>query len=232
MIEPGRQGIVYQMSLGAPADLAMILPLPVAADPKEDSVSFVDLSGYPKFFDHLRAAFPVPITRSRGLPAPAAGPPAQGLQVHEVGSYEASFVPKLADFKRLDDRFRLPDQVWKDLPQFHDHGFAVFKLKEGEREIHPMAFTFPTRHPAKLFFPTVHIHDGKVHAKEEFDHDLYCQVHKPGLFAMTRWEESSGHAGSTCNIENSKGLLAGNQHLHRLTIYGIHQNEDVLLETA
>jgi hypothetical protein len=69
-------------------------------------------------------------------------------------------------------------------------------------------------------------------SKEEFDHDLYCQVHKPGLFAMTRWEESSGLAGSTCNIENSKGMLAGNQHLHRLALHGTHRNEDVLLETA
>jgi|688.fasta_scaffold34352_3 hypothetical protein len=233
MIEAGQQGLVYQMNVGAPADLAMILPLPVAPDSKEDAVKFIDLSGYPKFFSHLRAAFPIPLSNRAGSDSepPSASPAAQ-LKVHEVGSYEASFVPKLADFARLDARFRLPDEVWKNLPQFADYGFAVFKLKQGDREIHPMAFTFPTRHPAKLFFPTVHIHDGQVHAEEEFDHDLYCQVRKTGLFAMTRWEESSGPAQRTCNIEASKGLLAEGQHLHRLPLTGKHKNEDILLETA
>lgn len=233
MTDAGRQGIVYQMNVGAPAELAMILPLPVAADVKENSVTFIDLSGYPKFFAHLRAAFPVTITRGEGsIRSLGPSPEAQTLKVHAVGSYEASFVPKLADFARLDARFRLPEQTWDKLPQFKDHGFAVFKLKKGDREIHPMAFTFPTRHPDKLFFPTVHIHDGQVHAEEEFDHTLYCQVRRTGLFAMTRWEESSGHARATCNIELSKGLLAADLHLHRQTLVGSHKNEDILLGTA
>ena len=38
-----------------------------------------------------------------------------------------------------------------------------------------MAFDFP-RAAKKLFFPTVHIHDGKVHDKADFDHALYCQA--------------------------------------------------------
>jgi hypothetical protein len=37
--------------------------------------------------------------------------------VREVGSFEASYVPKIADFSRLDERFRLPVAVWKKLPQ-------------------------------------------------------------------------------------------------------------------
>ena len=125
----------------------MILPLPVAADVKEDSVRFIDLSGYPKFFAHIRAAFPVTITRGEG-------------SIKSLG-------PSL-----------------------------------------------------------------KVHAEEEFDHTLYCQVRRTGLFAMTRWEESRGHARATCNIELSKGLLAADLHLHRQTLVGSHKNEDILLATA
>ncbi len=32
-----------------------------------------------------------------------------------------------------------------------------------------MAFEFPHRDPTRLFFPTVHVHDGRVHARAEFD---------------------------------------------------------------
>jgi hypothetical protein len=48
--EPGRQAIVYQMEFGAKQDLAMILPLPVAAGADEKAVKFIDLSGYKTFF--------------------------------------------------------------------------------------------------------------------------------------------------------------------------------------
>jgi len=37
------------------------------------------------------------------------------------------------------------------------------------------AFTFPHAKGAKLFFPTVHVHDGEVHKTAEFDHELYLQ---------------------------------------------------------
>lgn len=96
------------------------------------------------------------VSRAKG--APAAAP----LRVHEVGSFEASFVPSLADFSRLDARFRLPDGLWEGLPIYADYGFAVFKLKAGERKVHPMAFEFASRDRRQLFFPTVHIHDGQI----------------------------------------------------------------------
>ena len=40
--EPGRQAIVYQMEFGAKQDLAMILPLPVAAGSDEKALKFID----------------------------------------------------------------------------------------------------------------------------------------------------------------------------------------------
>lgn len=39
-----------------------------------------------------------------------------------------------------------------------------------------MAFSFPSARAGHLFFPTMHIHDGEVHEKEDFDHTLYCQA--------------------------------------------------------
>jgi hypothetical protein len=51
----------------------------------------------------------------------------------------------------------------------------VFQLAPGKVTVHPMAFTFPTRAPERLFFPTVHVHDGRFHTTAKFDHALYYQ---------------------------------------------------------
>jgi len=167
----GRQFVVYSMTLRAKEELAMVLPLPVKQGRGEKAVTFIDLQDYPEFFTDLLKGFSVPITarprsESRGVPPPSAAK----LDVVSVGSFDASFVPTVADFARLDERFRLPPGTWDNLPQYRDFGFAVFKLKPGEAKVHPMAFSFPRANPHELFFPTVHIHDGKVHEKARFDH--------------------------------------------------------------
>src|SRR5690606_13087928 len=97
------------------------------------------------------------------------------LEVVEVGSFVASFVPTVKDFSRLDEQFRLPAQTWDKLPEYRDFGFAVFKLKKGSRKVHPMAFEFARANPIRLFFPTVHIHDGTVKPTARFHHVLFCQ---------------------------------------------------------
>jgi hypothetical protein len=109
------------------------------------------------------------------VPFPRFAPPVPRLKVHEVGSFVASFVPHRDDFHRLEPRFRMPDAVWDALPDARDFGFAVFQLKPGTHQIHPMAMRFRTRFPSRLFFPTVHVHDGRVHATAKFDHALYYQ---------------------------------------------------------
>ncbi len=90
--------------------------------------------------------------------------------------YVASFVPSVADFVRLDPRFRLPEVLFDAVPHYADYGFAVFQLAPGKVTVHPMALRFPTRDPDRLFFPTVHVHDGRFHAKAKFDHALYFQT--------------------------------------------------------
>ena len=68
----GRQYLVYAMSVSAPADLSMILPLPVPDKTAEDGVRFIDLKGYPKFFDALERGFQPPPTGSAKEAMPAA----------------------------------------------------------------------------------------------------------------------------------------------------------------
>ncbi|MCI0701497.1 MAG: hypothetical protein L0241_10485 [Planctomycetia bacterium] len=220
-----RQFLVYSMRFKAGEDLAMILPIPTPKDSAEDAVKFINLEKYEDFFDDLVKGFPKPKS------APKNGKEANkgGLVVVEVGKFVASFVPKVKDFDRLDKQFRLPEGVWDKLPQYKGFGFAVFKLKKpqkGEQKVHPMAFEFPRADKRILFFPTVHIHDGRVHPKAEFDHSLFCQVAGD---PPTRWEETESLAETFMKLKQSQGIIDGNAHVYRKLMHGKFDNKDVLV---
>ena len=142
-------------------------------------------------------------------------------------------MPAVKDFARLDERFRLPDTAWDKLPAYRDYGFVVFKLKEGEakkqQKVHPMAFEFPRANPKKLFFPTVHIHDGKVHAEAEFDHLLYCQTTGGEMLPMREWLESFQLAGQFLKVDKTEGIVDGKSHCHVRAVRGTRKNEDILV---
>jgi hypothetical protein len=245
-LDDARQALVYSMSFGATdAELAMILPLPVPPSPAEDAVSFVSLEGYDRIFTDMERAFGVPLvemtrsTRSRSVQA------VPTLIVHDVGDFEASFVPAQADFDRLDPRFRIAPEVWAQLPQYADWGFAVFKLKQKPRglwarltgrgpekqTVHPMAFVFPVRDPGSLFFPTVHIHDGEVHAEARFDHTLYCQP-GPVAGATRNWDRSETALGEHVDPVRSRGLIDPDALCFRTTLRGVLPNRDQILTAA
>jgi len=224
-----RQFLAYEMKLAADEDLAMILPIPVPPKSPEDAVRFVSLEDYPDFFKDLAAGFPAPESKSRGDGAPALGKAEKPLAVVEVGAFEASFVPTVDDFSRLDERFRLPATAWDALPAYKDHGFAVFKLKKGAKKIHPMAFEFPRRDGKRLFFPTVHIHDGAVHPTAKFDHSLYLQKRDDEGISVLAWRESPKLAASFAKIDKAAGLVDGTRHVYLREIRGVQKNEDVAL---
>lgn len=223
-LDGGRQVLVYEMRLSTPAEVAMILPLPVARGAGEAALDFIDLSDYPRFFDDMARCFEV---KTRGPRAAGAEP----LAVRRVGAFEASFVPSTADFGRLDERFRLDEGVWRALPEYTDYGFAVFQLAAGESRVHPMAFWFPTREPGSLFYPTVHVHDGLVHERARFDHILYAQ----GL-ERTRddWRGSMYAAGECMSLggvtpDQSVGTVLADAPLLKLTLEGVLENRDTRL---
>lgn len=232
--EEGRQFLAYSMTVNAEKELAMVLPLPVKAGTDEKAVSFIDLSGYPDFFTDLLKGFPVQTQGawSLGLTRSASAVAASTLKVVRVGNFEASFVPTMKDFSRLDERFRISDHVWKKLPQYHDYGFAVFKLRSGAMTVHPMAFSFPRRDPKTLFFPTVHIHDGQVHPKAEFDHVLYCQPREHEPLQVRDWRESPGNAGRFMRVDKTRGLIAPEQHCYQKKMLGMLANRDTLVAIA
>lgn len=226
----GKQFLVYSMQLQAKHDLAMILPIPVPGKSRESSVNFIDLSKYPEFFSDLDRGFPNP--RGKGFDAEGSmgggSPESRKLDVVSVGSFEASFVPSIDDFDRLDKKFRLPKSAWAALPRYKSYGFAVFKLKSKNRAFHPMAFEFPTTYATEIFFPTVHIHDGKVHEHADFDHSLYCQIEAVHPRGAEQWEESTVPVGMLMDYSRSQPVIERFTHVFRTKIVGKHKNQDVL----
>lgn len=226
----GAQYLAYQMALDAPGDVAMVLPLPVARV-ADDALAFVDLSRAPQLFDQLARLFPnmAPqvTTAARSLRKSA---PAPRLVVHEVGSFEASYVPSLADMTRLDPRFRISDEIWRALPQYAAFGFAVFTLKRGARTIHPMAMRFDSAEPGSLFFPTVHVHDGALHATAGFDHELYAQADALGSGEVA--ERAHLPAPAHVVIENTRGVVDARAPVWRKQLRGVLDNRDTRIALA
>lgn len=231
--EKERQFIVYSMKLTAKEDVAMILPIPTPPKSAEDAVKFISLKDYADFFDDLHKGFPVkpppqPITKP-GFGSASGGLAGDPLPVVDVGNFEASFVPTVDDFSRLDERFRLPEGTWGKLPGYKNFGFAVFKLKSGDKTIHPMAFEFPRAKAHEIFFPTVHIHDGEVHERADYDHTLYLQPAHAHAMLSSYWTESAQPAGMFMDMKKSAGLFDAELHCYRRIIKETQKNRDIVV---
>lgn len=227
-----RQLVVYSMAYAAASELAMVLPLPVPPRSPEDALRFISLEGCPDFFAELREGFPAHLDGDVGdlLGAADAEVAAPVLEVHQVGSFEASFVPRPEDFGRLDERFRLPAELWLELGHYRDWGFAVFKLREtGLAQVHPMAFEFPRRDRARLFFPTMHMHHRRVEKSALFDHTLYCQPEPAMNFHLGGWEDSERPAAAYMKCAEAARLLALEEPCWRVFVEGRRENRDTWL---
>lgn len=244
LTKPGAQVLAYQMTFKAEEPTAMILPLPVAPPARESSVRFIDLKAYPNLFVDFESGFPA-ITRSSmfgSKSAAAVAPPSQ-LAVQEVGDFVASFVPTVADFSRLDPRFVISKDVWAKIPEYADYGFAVFQLKQLSGAPHPMAFEFETRLKDTVFFPTVHIHDGTLHDKGDFDHSLFLQAQTlderaggydgpDAVDSHTGFVRSKGPAREFVSTERTAGVVDPARLLHRVTMQGLLPNKDTFHDLA
>jgi hypothetical protein len=256
-----KQFLVYSMAYEADQDMAMILPLPVGSHDEDAAVRFIALDGYPNFFDDMLTGFPELMPElSRSFSRKRRGRSAsEPLKVYEVGDYNASFIPTLNDFDRLDPQFKLSKQVWDRLPKYKDYGFAVFKLKASTRNQqqympatednsyadrwsrlpsrlnipHPMAFEFITRSPNTLFFPTIHIHDGEVHKEANFDHHLYYQGDNFSNSATLLKEISSDKlAAEFMDITKTRGVVDSDQGCYAIAMSGVLPNQDTVLATV
>lgn len=223
----GRQFLVYEMRVDAPSNLAMVLPLPVPPKSMEGDVRFISLKDYEAFFADLTDMFPK--TRSAAPDSDSPDAKLKLLEKIDVGDFVASYVPTIADFQRLDPQFRMPPDAWNSIPQYKDYGFAVFQLKPGVTKVHPMAFDFPRRNVNEIFFPTVHIHDGKVHETAHFDHMLFLQVAMGTTGPMKGWGESEQPAKFHLQADKTQGIVDLEAHVFRRRIYGDLPNRDTII---
>jgi len=227
---PGEsQQIVYSMGLQTAHDVAMVLPIPAKRGAGEKAVRFIDLQHYPDFFGDLERGFPRPSIRRAATDSRQGEKTLNELAVVRVGTFDASFVPTTKDFARLDERFRLPKNTWKAMPRYRNYSFVVFKFRKGNQEIHPMAFEFPRSYPNRIFFPTVHIHDGTLEKEAAFDHLLYCQLPADDVMMLHGWRESPQPAGMFMDRKKSSGVIDPMIHVHRSTVSGIQANTDLWL---
>src|ERR1044071_8011007 len=95
-----------------------------------------------------------------------------------------------------------------------------------------VAFSFPRRNTKTLFFPTVHIHDGKVHSEAEFDHVLYCQPSEHETLKLREWRESDRLANAFMKMGKAKGLIVAGQHCYQKKMQGTLPNRDTFVSLA
>jgi hypothetical protein len=241
----GDQWLIYSMAYRSKSLNAMILPLPVAKGSGEKAVEFPIPTPWKNFFLDLDLAFPplrtwadwLPKRKSDSIETMLDG----SLEVHDLGNAIASYVPSQKDFDRIDPRFRIAPDIWKQIPQYEDYGFAVIQLKSLAAELLPVVMRFPSRDPNKIFFPTMHIHDGQVHPTEQFDHwlytqeplfDRYCGLYLGGetIDPNTRWIRSALPIAKTIPTKAYGSSIEPRLLVHRQRLVGNLPNEDHWLE--
>lgn len=238
----GTQFLAYQMKYESTIQNAMILPIPVRRPATEDSIQFIDLKNYPDLFESFDRGFPYHSPPSIGCSASFDKVALEMLEVFKVGNYIASFVPTLSDFDRLDEKFKLSDEIWAQIPEYENFSFAVFQLAAGSLKPHPMAFEFQNTND-EMFFPTMHIHDGEIHDAERFDHILYLQHagYDSSVYGYrnadvedksTGLVRSKFIASRFCDIGRSRGLIDGDLLVHRKVMRGEYANADTVFSNS
>lgn len=178
--DESRQFLVYSNEVDTDSDTnCMVLPVP-----HPESVEFVNLSTYKRFFDDCEKNFKKrrahDMLIGRAYAAASLERSVEPLPIHSVGSYLVSIVPTFYDFHRLDTReFKLSNDLATLLSTTYtsEFGFLVCKLKQGHHAYHPFAYLHRRHSGGLLFIPTLHYHPhGYGMAKEvkaDWDHVIY-----------------------------------------------------------
>jgi hypothetical protein len=256
-----RQITVYSNKVDTSYDNnAMILPLVYP-----ETVEFHDLSGYANFFDECSKCFEVKdptfgiysSTNSLSLN--------KCLKIHNVGSYLASIANNIDDIKRINPKyFVISDGAYDVLKKNYknkNYGFIICKLKPGNHEYHPFAYS----HKAiadKLFIPTRHYHDGESkndfldqyftirgnqgnqndyldsdEYADDWDHDIYVlnyDTNNNNNSYIKQLNTAKYRWKNKCDINLSKYnfSLPSAKNFERITINGRHRNRDLIVSVC
>lgn len=155
-----RQFTVYANTVHTPLRNNMM----VLAVPNPTTVKFHDLSSYTDLFKDLENSFPKARSAMLSYSLEAGSTKYEKrIKVEQVGSYNASIVPSVADLKNLDPEYFYVDSKLIDFMEhtygsYVNIGFVVCGLRQGNHEYHPFAYSHDIHHSNKLFIPTKHYH--------------------------------------------------------------------------
>ncbi len=231
------QILAYEAMVTTEASNAMVLPIPVRPDVGADGIVLLDMSSVPDFFLVL---FRLVEAGTPRLPTFSAPFPQPQLTVHRVGAYDVSIVPTIEDFGRLSSLFRLgPSRspvglgVSLEQPQgllqvfrqrYPGHSFVVCQIAPGKVDLHPFGVMFLPRHPDHLFFPTLHIHDGALHEKAHFDHQIFAQGARLELRSAPLNRTEDGRS-----LARKLPFLYEDQQVELTSLRGDHPNSDLYI---
>jgi hypothetical protein len=102
--------------------------------------------------------------------------------------------------------------------------------RPGKRvSVHPMAFSFRTRDPKTIFFPTVYVHDMTVRETATFDHILYTQNQSTSTLPGTFWMPSEWTASRYLKVNRTRGLVDANAPCFQMSVTGTFPNADIVV---
>ena len=174
-----RQLVIYTNKVTSPDSNAMILPVPNPL-----SVELLNFRHYKDIFEDCQKCFrhyddTRHLYATRSLACSASDSHRPVLPVYTIGSYQASIVPSLDDFDRLNTNIlRVNPEVASLLRKTYDSefGFLVCQLKRGNHQYHPFAYTHSIHSNRLLFVPTLHYHLGEKGSSADWDHTIYSPM--------------------------------------------------------
>lgn len=157
-----RQIVVYSNNV----DTRFEKNLMVLAVPNPETVDFVDLSDYQELFEDVKKYFKRHKIATRSVNMSYNGmsksfSATNSLHIHEVGNFLASICKNINDLKKIDAKTfgKINDDALEFMKSKYSdtgYGFVVCKLKKGNYNYHPFAYTHKISNG--LFIPTMHYH--------------------------------------------------------------------------
>lgn len=224
-----RQLTIYTNKVDTHVKNAMILPVPNPL-----SVELLNFKNYKKIFDDCRECFHHDdgsrndrhMYRAALSASFDSRPP---LPVYTVGSYQASIVPSINDFDRVDTQIlRVNPQVFTLLKDTYDSsfGFIICQLREGSHQYHPFAYTHEIHNCNLLFVPTLHYHLGETSVKADWDHTIYSPM--TDLYTTGNYTfKDSSYIDWTKMPEDYRWPSEGRFSMNRHSITGYKPNKDL-----
>jgi hypothetical protein len=229
-----RQMTVYSNKVHSLSDTnTMILPVP-----NPNSIEFVNLEKYPKFFDDCENSFyRIPsysynayATRSLECGIASLSAP---LKVHSVGSYDVSIVNHVPEFSRLNPLyFTIGDNLIDMLSKTYgsEFGYLVCKLKEGDHDYHPFAYTHDLHTNSKVFLPTLHYHLHEYSSSSKKYADWDHLIYSIGTSLKQDYEyRFSSHKVKFSKLPEKVRSMK-EQTMTRCTMIGDYPNKDMWLD--